>query len=731
MAYALLQGLQKFRFLIVAAIVLAFLSTPFITEAGSKQSNVSVIEAGDTLAGLSNDITLQGSKYQNLEVSLKKPDGSVLSLETVTNGQGEATVTVSEYHLRMAGIYQVAARQSDKEEAYGKAMSFEVYSGTVSESNSSAQLSKQSAALGETVELDVTLMDAYDNPIDGHVVKVMSSSNSVSVYSPEYSTDENGHQVFYLTSTKKGVYDFSVFDSSINKTLTTQPKLAFSGSSDRGGSDVSLAAESGSVDGFIVDGLESTTDVGDSQSITIKAVDADGFTVSDYTGTIRFSSSDSSATLPNDYTFLADDQGEHTFSLAVKFVTPGEQSLEVTDIEEFNLRGEATTEVSTNDDSGVDYNSDFESSDFERDGDFTLISPAAGSYSSETLEVQGEAEYGYTAIIYMDEEEMGRVEVDFDNSFTYSLEDLKDGTYQLYVDIVELGAGDPGEEEIVEVIETSDSEKITIDTTAPELVSITSDPEDNLVAGDTVTITVLSEKQLEEASVVFEEEIYALEETSTSGKYQVDLVLPDVEGEYTVDVILMDSLGNEVEHRDQMTLKVGASETETVVEEPVVEETVGVGTVTGLTVSSAPETILLSWEAAESELSLAFYRVYYGPSADSLYAVSETYDSSTNWSILDLSGEEPYYFAVAAVDVEGNEGELSEVIMGIPEMSRVVPDTDAVDDTSTTPAISGSEDAIGETPESGPAQTALFVLSALGAAAYLGMRKRAAVVKSF
>ncbi len=730
MAHALLQGLQKFRFLIVAALVFAFLSTPFITEAGSKQSSVSVVEAGDTLAGLSSDIVLQGSKYQNLEVSLKKPDGSVLSLETVTNGQGEATLTVSEYHLRMAGLYQVAARQSDKDESYGKSKSFEVYAGTVSESNSSAELSKKSAALGETVELDVSLMDAYDNPIDGHVLKVLASSSSVSVYSPEYATDEEGHQTFYLTSSKKGVYDFSIFDSSINKTLSAQPKLAFSGSSDIGGSDVQLAAASGEVDGFIVDGLDDSTVVGDAQSVTIKAVDEDGFTVSDYTGTVRFSSSDDSATLPNDYTFLADDQGEHTFSLAVKFVTPGEQTLEVTDIEEFNLRGEATTEVTTDENSGVDYGSDFESDDFERDGDFTLISPASGSYSSETLEVQGEAEYGYTAVIYMDEEEMGRVEVDFDNSFTYTLEDLKDGTYELYVDIVELGDGDPGEEEIVAVVETSDSEKITIDTTAPELVSITSDPEDNLAAGDTVTLTVLSEKELEEASVVFEEEVYTLEETSTSGKYQVDLVLPEEEGEYTVDIILMDSLGNEVEHRDQLTLKVGAAE-EVVVEEPVEPETVGVGTVTGLTVSSAPETILLSWEAAESELTLAFYRVYYGPSADALYAVSETYDSSTNWSILDLTGEERYYFAVAAVDVEGNEGELSEVAMGIPEASRVAPDTDAVDDTSEVPAITGSEDNIQETPESGPAQTALFILSALGGAAYLGMRKRAAVVKSF
>jgi len=727
MASTFLQGLQKFRFLLVAALVFAFLSTPFITEAGSKNvSTVTVIEASDTLAGLSNEIFLRGKNYQNLEVALEKPDGTVLLLKTVTDGKGDASLLISDYHLRMAGEYTVSARQTEKNETYGPSMTFEIFPGTVSETKSQIDFSKQSAALGETVEMTVSLLDNYGNEIDGHVLKTIPSSSSISMYSPEFATDENGNMNFYITSQTKGIYDFTVFDSSVNKTLNTSAKLAFSGSgayADVGGynEDVYLSAESGEMDSFTVDGLDDTTVVGDGQSITVKAADADGFSVPDYTGTIRFASSDSSATLPNDYTFLAEDQGEHVFSLSVKFVTPGEQTLSVTDINEFSLTGKATTEVITTEESGVDYQSDFESTDFERDGDFTLISPAEGSYSSDTMEIQGEAEYGYTAVIYLDEDEMARTEVEFDNSFSYSLEDVKDGTYNLYVDIVKLGEGDPGEEEILEVIESSDSEKVTVDTTAPELVAISMEPEIDIVPGDSVVITVLSEANLEEASVIFEEEVFTLEETSTSGKYEVELIMPETVGDYTLDVLLMDTLGNEVEHRDQLTITVGGAE---------IEETPVVGTVTGLTATGAAETILLSWEAAESTNPIAFYRVYYGPSAESLYAVSETYDSSTSWSIMDLSGEEVYYFAVVTVDTEGTEGTLSETVTGIPELSRVEGDVDAIDDTSETPAISGSEDEIGGTPESGPAQTALFILSALGALAYVEMRKRA-VPKSF
>lgn len=658
-----LQILQKARFLLVGALVFAFLSTPFITEAGTKStSTAQIVSVTDTIAGLSTELEVKGKANQSLEIAIKKPDNSELVLKVVTDGQGSADLTVSDYHLRQAGDYQVAAREANSNIAYGTSKSFKVYPGTVSESKSTVDLSKQAAGLGETVELTVSLSDSYSNAIQGHVLKVMSSSSSAAIYSQDFATDENGQMEFYLSSNKKGVYDFSVFDSSMNKTLNAKATVAFSSTgtiADIGGhQSVQLAADAGPVDSFVISGVDDPVTVGDGQSIVVKAIDADGFTVVDYTGNIRFSSSDSSATLPNDYTFMADDQGEHTFSLAVKFVTPGTQTLTVTDTDEFSITGSVSTEVVTDDESSVDYDSDFESTDFERDGDFTLISPASGSYSSDSIEVQGEAEYGYTAVVYMNGDEMAREEVDFDNTFTVSVDDLADGTYELYVDIVELGDGEPGEEEIVEVLEESASETIVIDTTAPEIVSITADPEDGLTAGQTVVLTVLSEADLEEASIIFEDEIYPLEETSTSGKYQTEIPMPEATGDYTVDVLLMDSLGNEVEYRDQLTLSLTEASEEEEEEEPVEEETetVGVGVVSGLSTTSAAETVLLSWEPAESENEIAYYRVYYGPSASSLFAVSETYDSSTSWSILDLNGGSSYYFAVAAVDVEGTEG---------------------------------------------------------------------------
>ena len=56
--------------------------------------------------------------------------------------------------------------------------------------------------------------------------------------------------------------------------------------------------------------------------LTVKAVDAFGNTVTGYTGTVHFSSTDTQADLPADYTFTAADAGVHTFTVGLKTATP-------------------------------------------------------------------------------------------------------------------------------------------------------------------------------------------------------------------------------------------------------------------------------------------------------------------------------------------------------------------------------------------------------------------------
>jgi len=85
---------------------------------------------------------------------------------------------------------------------------------------------------------------------------------------------------------------------------------------------------------------------GTSFDVTIRALDAYGHTASGYSGTVTFTSSDTAAgvVLPADYSFTDSDAGVHTFSGTVLLITPGDQTLTVTDTVR-GISGSATVTV--------------------------------------------------------------------------------------------------------------------------------------------------------------------------------------------------------------------------------------------------------------------------------------------------------------------------------------------------------------------------------------------------
>jgi hypothetical protein len=72
------------------------------------------------------------------------------------------------------------------------------------------------------------------------------------------------------------------------------------------------------------------TPVGQAFNLTVTALDGQGNVAGGYTGTVHFSSSDSQAGLPADYTFTAADHGTHTFTVSLS--TPGAQSITAADV---------------------------------------------------------------------------------------------------------------------------------------------------------------------------------------------------------------------------------------------------------------------------------------------------------------------------------------------------------------------------------------------------------------
>jgi hypothetical protein len=88
---------------------------------------------------------------------------------------------------------------------------------------------------------------------------------------------------------------------------------------------------------LMVTGYPNPTIVGASHSFTVTAETSCGNTSEGYMGTIHFSSSDTAALLPADYTFISADHGSHTFTAT--FNTAGTQSLTATDTTTSSITG--------------------------------------------------------------------------------------------------------------------------------------------------------------------------------------------------------------------------------------------------------------------------------------------------------------------------------------------------------------------------------------------------------
>ena len=92
---------------------------------------------------------------------------------------------------------------------------------------------------------------------------------------------------------------------------------------------LTLTIQPGPPNTLTVAGLTAPVATGQPDAFTVTVTDSYGNIATNYTGTVKFSSSDAQAGLPANYTFQAADNGTHSFSAT--FNTVGTQSLTATD----------------------------------------------------------------------------------------------------------------------------------------------------------------------------------------------------------------------------------------------------------------------------------------------------------------------------------------------------------------------------------------------------------------
>jgi len=181
---------------------------------------------------------------------------------------------------------------------------------------------------------NITAEDAFGNLATGYTGTVhFSSSDSKATMPANYTfvaTDAGIHSFSGATLKTAGTQSITVADTHTGSIKGTQTGI------------VVKAAATGLL---VVSGLPSSVVAGTPATFTVTAKDAFGNKTTGYLGTVHFTSSDTKAVLPANYTFVTGDNGVHTFSNGATLFTAGSKTITATDTIAGTITGKQTVTV--------------------------------------------------------------------------------------------------------------------------------------------------------------------------------------------------------------------------------------------------------------------------------------------------------------------------------------------------------------------------------------------------
>jgi hypothetical protein len=255
-------------------------------------------------------------------VSFSSSDGKAVLPGNYTFTAADKGVHTFSFTLKTSGSQSISATDTTASSVTGSVV------GTVNAAAPSKFLVSAPASViaGAAFNATVTVVDAYGNAVPsasgviptGYFGTVgLSSSDGQAVLPGAYTftVSDDGAHTFSATLNTPGT-------QSITATDTTTTSLTGSDSA------ITVTAASSTPSKFLIS-APATVTAGVAFNVTVTAVNASGNTVTGYTGTVAFSSSDGQTSLPGNYTFTSSDKGVHTFSVTLK--TSGTQSVTAKD----------------------------------------------------------------------------------------------------------------------------------------------------------------------------------------------------------------------------------------------------------------------------------------------------------------------------------------------------------------------------------------------------------------
>ena len=356
----------------------------------------------DGVVGDPLNLRLDGiQKNKTITAFLTRPDQSVLRWAFPTDQWGVLEASIAGNFLQSAGYYQLSINGIQQE--------FKRTSAPLSTGRSRVEFVPSAEDTAEKKYFSVQLVDRYGNPVVGSEVQAFSSRSKDQVTltpDPQFPQRWKGAVV----GGDSGSATITVMAD--GKFLLSRPTVSFQdsfygvGQGDIGSFlQAQLFDDQGSsaADYITIEDFPTSLELGEFATFTVTMHTDQGSVATGYEGRIRFTSSDDQAELPADFQFTENNRGQHIFSLAVSFSTPGVQTLGVHAVEDHTIFGEisvtvkdasgALTSGSGNDSDSSDGSGDSNSGSGSGDGS-SSSSGSSGSGSSGGSSDSGDGSSG-------------------------------------------------------------------------------------------------------------------------------------------------------------------------------------------------------------------------------------------------------------------------------------------------------------------------------------------------
>jgi PKD repeat protein len=229
---------------------------------------------------------------------------------------------------------------------------------------------------GTAGNFTVSAQDAYGNTISNYTGTIVFSSGDTQATLPDN-------------------YTFTIGNGGDNGTHSFSATLISAGNQYLAATDLNVGSVIGSQTGIIVtpllavSGFPSPANAGSSNSVTVRAQDANGNTFSGYLGTIHFTSDDAKASLPADYPFVAEDNGSYAFNNVI-LETAGSHFIRATDTSSLSSTGVQT---------GIAINPAAPNTLLLAGFPSPIMSGIAGNFTVTVLDAYGNLDIGYAGTV--------------------------------------------------------------------------------------------------------------------------------------------------------------------------------------------------------------------------------------------------------------------------------------------------------------------------------------------